>query len=318
MTLHQASPLAESAPDARTERQKAPARGMLLGLAGVATFSLSLPMTRIAVLQIDAVLVTGLRCLGAGLLAAMILAWHRAVFPARAHWRNIGLVAAGVVVGFPLFSAVAMQFVPAAHGALVNGLLPLATALAGAWLHRERPQRAFWILAGLGSGLIMAYAFYEGAGNLQAGDLWMLAAVLVAALGYAAGGDAARGMPAWQVICWALVLCLPLSLSVSLWRWVNHPPQGDWAAWGAVAYVTVMSQLIGFFWWYAGLAAGGTGKVGQVQLLQIFMTVLASWLLFAEPVPWHTWLFAIAIVVVLYLVRLVPAPTPISLTRPAP
>jgi drug/metabolite transporter (DMT)-like permease len=284
----------------------ATSRGMLLGFLDVATFSLSLPMTRVAVLQLDAVLVTALRCLGAGVLAALVLLCMRARLPVRAQWRNIAWVSAGVVVGFPLFSAIAMRFVPSSHGALVNGLLPLATALASAYLHGERPAKAFWLLALLGSALILTYALIEGAGSLQWGDAWMLAAVIVAGFGYAAGGDASKQMPAWQVICWALVLCLPISLAVSVWRWQPAALQADWHAWGAVAYIGIMSQLIGFFWWYAGLAAGGVAKVGQVQLLQIFMTVAWAALFFGEPVRWHTWVFAAAIVGLLFWVRRLP------------
>src|SRR5471032_1493801 len=189
--------------------------GMALGLLGVVIFSLTLPMTRIVVQEVHPLL-NGLgRALVAAIPAAALLLWRREKWPTWAQFRALCLVILGVIIGFPVLSAWAMKSLPASHGALVNGLQPLLVAIYAAWLSHERPSKAFWGCAALGSALVLAYALISGAGNIQAGDLWMLAAVAVGGLGYAEGGRLAKQMGGWQVICWALVLSVPLLLGPS-------------------------------------------------------------------------------------------------------
>ena len=254
--------------------------GMVLGLLGVIIFSLTLPMTRIVVQELHPLL-NGLgRALLAAIPAAALLLWRREKWPTWTQIKGLSLVALGVILGFPVFSAWAMQSVPASHGALVNGLQPLCVAVYAAWLSHERPSKAFWACAALGSALVLAYAMIMGAGQIQAGDLLMLAAIAVGGLGYAEGGRLAREMGGWQVICWALVLSAPLLLGPVVYLALQHQGPVSAKAWWAFGYVSLFSQFIGFFAWYAGLALGGIARVSQIQLLQIFFTIAFSALFF--------------------------------------
>ena len=282
-------------------------QGMLLGLIGVIIFSLTLPMTRIVVEQFHPLL-NGLgRALAASVPAAILLAWRRERLPNRAQLKGLAVTALGVIVAFPVFSAWAMKTVPASHGALVNGLQPLFVAIYAAWLSRERPSPAFWASAALGSALVVAYALHAGGGSLQAGDLLMLAAVAVGALGYAEGARLARDLGGWQVICWALVLAAPFLVVPVAWlgwqQHLQHPEPVALRTWLAFGYVALFSQFIGFFAWYAGLAMGGTARVGQVQLLQIFFTIAFAALFFGETVAPSTWMFAAAVIATVVLGR---------------
>ncbi|CAM3733818.1 DMT family transporter [Pseudomonas wadenswilerensis] len=285
--------------------------GMVLGLLGVIIFSLTLPMTRIVVQELHPLL-NGLgRALLAAIPAAALLLWRREKWPTWTQIKGLSLVALGVILGFPVFSAWAMQSVPASHGALVNGLQPLCVAVYAAWLSHERPSKAFWACAALGSALVLAYAMIMGAGQIQAGDLLMLAAIAVGGLGYAEGGRLAREMGGWQVICWALVLSAPLLLGPVVYLALQHQGPVSAKAWWAFGYVSLFSQFIGFFAWYAGLALGGIARVSQIQLLQIFFTIAFSALFFGEQVEPITWVFAAGVIATVVLgrkTRVHPAP----------
>jgi len=271
--------------------------GLALGLLGVIAFSLTLPMTRTAVQQIDPWLAGFGRMSIAGLLALGWLLAARAPPPARSDARVLGASALGIVIGFPLLSSLAMESVAANRGAIINGMLPFATALLAALMYGERQRARFWICAAAGSALVIAFALRDaGAASLGTGEVLMFAAVAAGALGYVTGGRLAARVGGVRAILWALVVALPLTAPVSLWLALRHPPQADALAWAAFAYVTLISQIAGFFAWYNGLALGGIGRVGQVQLLQVFFTIAFSALLFGESVdPWN-WLFACGVV----------------------
>jgi drug/metabolite transporter (DMT)-like permease len=270
-------------------------QGMLLGLLGVTIFSLSLPMTHVAITSLNPILVGLGRALVAAIPAAALLIWRREKRPSLSQMGRLAVISFGVIVGYPVFSGLALQTVPASHGAVVNGLLPLATALYAAWLSHERPSRAFWGWAVLGSALVLAYALWTGHGAPAVGDLWMLAAIATCGLGYAEGGRLAKELGDWQVICWALVLSAPVLVAPVGWlAWQHHGPVAP-HVWFAFGYLSLFSQLLGFFAWYAGLARGGIARVGQVQLLQIFLTLGFSALLFGESVASVSWLFALAV-----------------------
>jgi drug/metabolite transporter (DMT)-like permease len=270
----------------------------------VLIFSLTLPMTRVAVVEMNPWLIGLGRALLAAIPAALYLAHRRAPRPTRAQAPALAAVVLGVIVGFPVCSSIGMQTVPAAHGAIVVGVLPLATALFAAWLGAERPSAAFWAFAVAGSAVVLLFAWTTGGGALSAGDLWLLAAVLLGALGYAEGGRLARAIGGPEVICWALVasaplLLVPVTLLTLQQAWPLAP-----ATWLAFAYVTLFSQLLGFFAWYRGLAEGGLARVGQVQLLQVFLTIFFAGWLFGETVDPRTWLYAAAVVAVVAAGRL--------------
>jgi drug/metabolite transporter (DMT)-like permease len=239
----------------------------------------------------------------AAVLAAVALAATRTPWPGRAHLPGLAVVAGGVVVGFPLFSAWAMRRVPATHGAIVVGLLPLATALAAAWLAHERPSRAFWLCALAGSAVVVGYALWQGGGTLDAADLLLVAAVVAAAIGYAEGGRLARTLGGWQVISWALVLAAPAMLAATILAVDARLPTAPASAWAGFAYVGVVSMFLGFFAWYRGLALGGIAAVGQVQLLQPFLTIFASAWLLGEAVDAATLVAAALVIATIALGR---------------
>jgi drug/metabolite transporter (DMT)-like permease len=284
-------------------RTNAETTGLWYGLLGVLGFSLTLPATRVAVAYLDPSVVGLGRALVAAALAAALLAITRQRRPARSELGSLAIVAGGVILGFPFLSAWALRQVPAGHGAIVIGLLPLATALVAAVRVGERPSWQFWLASLAGSAAVVAFAVAAGAGGLHAADLALLGAVAAGALGYAEGGRLARTLGGWQVICWALLLAAPfvsIPVGVALWR---HGADAPPAAWLGFAYVAVISQLLAFFAWYRGLALGGVARVSQIQLLQPFLTLLASALLLREQVTPATLLVALVVLLAVALGR---------------
>lgn len=278
-------------------------RGMWLGLIGVAVFSLTLPFTRIAVAELNPAFVAFGRAVVAGVCALVLLAWIKAPRPTRPQLRGLVITALGVVVGFPLFSSIAMRYVPAAHGAVVVGLLPLATALFGALRFGERPSMGFWLAALAGSGIVIAFALREGGGSFHLADFALFAAVITAAMGYAEGGRLAQSMGGQNVIAWALVVALPVMLPASVWLGWQYGVTASPPAWLAFGYVSLFSMFIGFFFWYKGLALGGIARVGQVQLLQPFMSLLGAAVIAHEALDASNMLFALAVIVVVAIGR---------------
>lgn len=288
----------------------AEARGLAWGFLGVALFSLTLPATRAAVRDLDPVFVALGRALLAGGLAALVLAIARPRRPTPAEWRLLALSAAGVVFGFPLFTTWAMRHVPAAHGAVVLAVLPLATAAAGALVAGERPGAGFWSVGLLGSAAVIAFALREGGGTVGPADLALLAAVASAALGYALGARAAATLGGWQAISWSLVICVPpLALATPLFL-PAEPARVGAGAWAGFLYVAVVSQYVGFFAWYRGLALGGIARVGQIQLLQPFLTIAAAAVLGGEALRADVVAFAIIVVALVGAGRRMPIRRP--------
>lgn len=265
-------------------RASAPFYGWLNGFIGVAIFSGSLPATRLAVLEFDPFFLTFCRAAIAGVLALGLTGYLRLPRPRAGQWRSLTLVAAGVVVGFPLLTALALQRVTSAHTIVFLGLLPLATAIFAVFRGGERPRPAFWFFSLLGSLLVASFAFSGNAAISVSGDLLMLAAVIVCGMGYAEGARLTRELGGLAVISWALIISLPLMLIAS---GVTLPASFHGispAAWGALAYVSLFSMLIGFIFWYQGLATGGIAAVGQLQLLQPFLGLCLAALILNEPV----------------------------------
>jgi drug/metabolite transporter (DMT)-like permease len=244
--------------------------GWINGLIGVVIFSGSLPATRVAVLEFDPVFLTVARATIAAILALCLLWLFKEKRPARQQLIPLIIVALGVVIGFPLLTALALQYVTSAHSIVFVGLLPLATAVFGVLRGGERPRAAFWIFSVLGSLLVVGFALSQGLTASPQGDILMLLAILACGLGYAEGAKLSRTLGGWQVISWALVLSLPV---VALLSWMRMPASFSGIslpAWFSLAYVSLFSMLIGFVFWYRGLAQGGIAAVGQLQLLQPF------------------------------------------------
>ncbi|MGK9233899.1 DMT family transporter [Inquilinus limosus] len=262
------------------------AAGWINGLLGVLIFSGSLPATRVAVLDLDPLFLTLARAAIAGLLGGAMLLALRPQRPERTDIAPLVVVALGVVVGFPLLTALALRYVTAAHAIVFVGLLPIATAVFGVLRGGERPRPAFWAFSVLGAAIVGAYALRQGGEASLLGDGLMLAAILACGLGYAEGARLSRRLGGWQVISWALLLSLPLSLPASLLTLPSSWAGVGWPALVALAYVSLFSMLIGFVFWYRGLALGGIAAVGQLQLLQPFFGFALAAALLHEPVGW--------------------------------
>ncbi|NES10354.1 DMT family transporter [Pseudomonas laurentiana] len=261
--MERASKLSDSAMENTT-------RGWINGFIGVLIFSGSLPATRVAVLAFDPVFLTVARASIAGVLALCVLLLFKERRPARHQLLPLLVVALGVVAGFPLLTALALQYVTSAHSIVFLGMLPLATAVFAVMRGGERPRPAFWCFSVLGSLLVVGFAIRQGLTASPQGDILMLLAILACGLGYAEGAKLSRTLGGWQVISWALVLSLPVMVPLA---WLLMPlsfSQVSTPAWLGLAYVSLFSMLIGFVFWYRGLAQGGIAAVGQLQLLQPF------------------------------------------------
>ncbi len=280
--------------------------GFLLGFTGVVIFGATLPATRLAVAAFDPWFVTFVRASGAALMAALLLAVLRRPFPRR-HGALLAVAALTLVIGFPGFSSLAMTSVPAAHGGVVLGVLPLATAVAAVLVNGERPSPAFWLLALAGTGLVTAFALRQGAGGLAGGiargDIWLAAAAASAALGYAISGRLARHMPGWEVISWALLLALPVTAPLAAVLWQPAYLAAPAGSWTALSYLAAFSMFLGFFAWNAGLALGGVARVGQVQLLQTFVTLAIAAAILGEAISGEMLAFALAVSAIVLLGR---------------
>lgn len=273
------------------------ASGWINGLLGVLIFSGSLPATRVAVMELDPVFLTGARAAIAGLLALALLILFRQRRPAGRDLVSLVIVALGVVVGFPLLTALALQHVTSAHSIVFIGLLPLATAIFGVIRGGERPRLAFWLFSLAGSALVVGFALRQGLTSSPVGDALMLAAIIVCGLGYAEGARLSRSLGGWQVICWALVISQPIMVPLALWLVPSSLETVGASAWIGLAYVSLFSMLIGFVFWYRGLAQGGIAAVGQLQLLQPFFGLALAATLLHEPVS--VLMFAVTVGVIL-------------------
>ena len=258
----------------------------IYGTLGVVGFSLTLPATRLAVAELDPTFVGLGRAIIAALIAGIALVIFHAPRPVGTQWLRLGGISIGVVIGFPLLSTWAMTTVPAAHGAVVVGLLPLSTALFGAWLADERPSLIFWLSTVVGSITIAFFSLWSGGGSFHTGDFLLLGAVIAAGFGYAEGARLSRELGAWQTISWALVISAPILLFPVLKTMPHNIAAIGWQSLSGFAYVSVVSMFFAFVVWYKGLALGGIARIGQLQLLQPFLTIAAAAVILHEHVSW--------------------------------
>lgn len=291
-------------PDRCTARflmQSSPRLGLLLGFIGAAMFAGSLPATRLAVGAFSPLFVASSRTLLAGCAGLLLIVVMRRSLPPKRLWGILVVSALGNAVGFPLLSAIGMHSVPASHGGVVIGLLPLATAVCAAIAAKERPSPGFWIAAVAGAALVSAYALRQDQGTTTLGDAALLGAVASAAIGYTAAATAARAMQGWEVSSWSVILLLPFYSVATVVFWPDGALTAPQSAWAGILYGGFGAQWIAFFAWNAGLSLGGIARVAQVQLLQPFMTVLIAAQFNGEPISAETILFAVAVVAVVLI-----------------
>ncbi len=281
--------------DSNTRRQR---QAIVLGLAGVTVFGLTTPATRVAVLELDPVFITLGRGLLAAALAAVTLVVARPRVPQRQDWARLFWFSVCSIIGFPLLMTIAMQYAPASHAAVVLAALPLLTAMAGVLVARERPSLGFWACGIAGTAAAALYAVLSGGGaaDLHWADILLAGAALSAAMAYALGGEMSHRIGGWEVISWALVVSAP----VLLLAFVILAPPINWgastAAWTGFVYVAIFSQFLGFFAWNKGLSLGGIARIGQLLLLQPFVTLLAAAFLLGESIGWMEVVFCAVVV----------------------
>jgi len=281
-------------------------KGLFLGFIAVFVFGLTLPVTRFISPHFDPIFIGLGRAVLAALFAAAFLTFYQSRLPSFEQSKLLFVVALGVVIGFPVLSAVAMQSLPASHGGVVLGVLPLATAAASWVVSDERPSIGFWVIGSLGSMLVIAYSLLQGGGRFLLGDLALFLAVVSAAFGYAIGGKLSKELGGWQVICWALIIALPITLIPAIYYAPTDFDQLEFSTLAGFLYLSLASQLFGFFIWYKAMAIGGVARVSQVQLLQPFITIMASAWVLSEAIDGHTYIFVIAVVAIVAIGKRMP------------
>lgn len=269
--------------------------GLFLGFLGVVMFGGTLPFTRLAVSELSPWFVTFGRASVAGVLALLILLVLRKKPIEKANFLRLGLSAVCLVIAFPVFMGIAMQTVPSSHGGVVLGLMPLSTAVFATLVAGEKAHLTFWLWSAVGAALVVAFALQDGGLSFGLGDIWLAIGGVSASLGYAISGVLTRQMPGWEVISRGLVMSLPVTLVGAFLTFPDMPGQISNTAWTGFIYVAFISMFLGFVAWNAGMALGGVTRVGQLQLLQTFVTLIIAALLLGEPLSFITWIYAVLI-----------------------
>lgn len=278
-------------------------KGMLLGMIGIAIFSLTLPATRFITPYFDPIFIGLGRASVAAIFAGIILVIFKQSLPNKQQIKGLAITALGVVIGFPVLTSWAMETVHASHAGVVIAIMPLLTAIIATLISGERPSKQFWVIGFIGAFIVTSYALLQGNLSVQRGDLLLLSGSALGALGYAVGGKLSQQLGGWQVICWVLVLSFPFIIIPTLLKQPDDLSFIPTNVWLSFFYLALMSQLIGFFFWYKGLAIGGIARVSQVQLSQPFITIIASIILLGETFDITTLVFAIAVVLVIAISR---------------
>ncbi len=257
-------------------------------ILGVLCFSGTFPATRLALESFDSMTIAFARGTGAGFVAVSYLLLSRSALPKRAQIFRLFGASVGMVLIFPTAISIALNSIPATHASVLASVLPLMTALFGVVRGKERAPIEFWISAALGTILIALFCGYRSRfSGISSADFLLLGGFVACSYGYAEGGLLARDLGGWKVICWILALMLPLEVAG---LWVQLARHGSWAAsttpraWTGLIYVTSISQLIGFYFYYKGLALGGVARMSQVQLLMPFAAIYAAHLILGEPI----------------------------------
>lgn len=278
-------------------------KGMLIGFVGISIFSLTLPFTQMAVNEMSPFFVAFARASIAGICALILLIFTKSKFPNKIQIRRLIIIVIGVIYGFPIFTSIAMKTLPSSHSGIVLGILPLAMSLFAAIKYKEKPSSSFWMISIFGTFIVISYTFIDNNGSLMIEDLWLLFAILFAAIGYSEGGTLAKEMGSIGVISWALVISLPINLFASYLFYEINYTSISFQAMISLTYVGLFSMFIGFFFWYKGIAIGGISRVGQVQLIQPFLTIVGAYFLTNEKITTLNILFAFMVLIVIIIGR---------------
>ena len=278
-------------------------KGMLIGFVGISIFSLTLPFTQMAVNEMSPFFVAFARASIAGICALILLIFTKSKFPNKIQIRRLIIIVIGVIYGFPIFTSIAMKTLPSSHSGIVLGILPLAMSLFAAIKYKEKPSSSFWMISIFGTLIVISYTFIDNNGSLMIEDLWLLFAILFAAIGYSEGGTLAKEMGSIGVISWALVISLPINLFASYLFYEINYASISFQAIISLTYVGLFSMFIGFFFWYKGIAIGGISRVGQVQLIQPFLTIVGAYFLTNEKITTLNILFAFMVLIVIIIGR---------------
>jgi len=278
----------------------------LLGTLGVLGFGGTLPFTSLALNDFTPSFLTFFRAFLAACLAGITLVALRK--PLR-HQDDGLIFIAGFLIAFafPGMMAIALQTLPASHGGVILGFMPLATALFSRIYTGEKSSPLFWLLSVLGAIIIAAFILYRSDGKdafqLSAADLWLIAGGLSSSFGYVLFGKLSQTTPGWEIISRSLILMLPITLIGRFWfyepRFLNPSTEGLIS----IFYLGSISMFLAFWAWNTALARGGIAKIGQLQLLQIFFTIIIAALLLGETIDTTTILAAIAITAIVAISR---------------
>jgi drug/metabolite transporter (DMT)-like permease len=276
--------------------------GIFFGIIGMCLFAGTLPATRVALSGFEPVFLTAARVTIAGTTGLLVLLITRRTIPQPSDRLDLITGALCSVLAFPLLAAFALETVPAGHGGVVQGILPLATAVAAAIFAHERPSLGFWLASLIGAAIVIVFIFRRNAGGVpSAGDMFLVGAVVAGALGYTFAGRLAARMPGWEVISWQVVILLPVAVVACLFLWPADKSAVSTASLAGLGYVAFISQFAAFVVFNAAMAIGGIARVGQIMLLQPFVIVALALPINGEPITLETILFALAVVVTVFI-----------------
>lgn len=276
-------------------------KGLLYGFIAVLGFGLTLPISKELLQYFNPYFIAFGRVYIAGLFAIVFLLIWSSNLPTLKQFMHLMIIALGVVIGFPLFSTISMQSLPASHGAIIVGILPLSTTLMSVFFTKERPSLFFWLFALIGSGLVVTFTLIEGKGSLQEGDFFLLISILMASIGYTLGAKLAREINGWEVISWTLVISLPILIIPTIWYMPQDINAIPYSGYIYFLYLGLVSQLFAFFAWYKGLSLGGIARVSQVQLIQTSVTLYASSVLLEEKISMVMIIFTVLIIFTVWI-----------------
>lgn len=271
-------------------------KGMLIGFVGILIFSLTLPVTKIVLVSFNPYFIAFGRALLAGLFALAYLSYTKASLPTKSDVVKLAVIALGVIFGFPILTTIAMEEGSSAHGAVILGMMPLATTVIGVIRFKERPSLGFWLVSILGAGLVVVYALLKNSGSFTYIDVLLVLGGICACVGYVEGGELSRKMSPPQVISWALVISLPVNLVATYFSFNTAYWDASSFTWMSFFYLGLFPMYLGFFFWYGGLAIGGIARVSQVQLIQPFCTLIAASLILGDQLTFMNMVFAFLVV----------------------